>query len=61
MASHSSILAGIIPWTEVLVGYSPWGRKELDTTEKLSILAYTYIHTTCICSQFMMSFNEQDW
>ena len=21
------------PWTERLVGYSPWDRKELDTTE----------------------------
>ena len=24
-----------IPWTEGLVGCSPWGRKELDTTERL--------------------------
>ena len=31
MATHSSILAWRIPWTEV--GYSPRGRKELDTTE----------------------------
>ena len=30
MATHSSILAGSIPWTE---GYSPWGRKESDMTE----------------------------
>ena len=30
MATHSSILAWRIPWTE---GYSPWGRKESDTTE----------------------------
>ena len=30
---HSSILAWRIPWTEGLVGYSPWGRKELDMTE----------------------------
>ena len=22
-------------WTEELVGYNPWGRKELDTTERL--------------------------
>ena len=29
MATHSSILAWEIPWTE---GYSPWSRKELDTT-----------------------------
>ena len=35
MAIHSSILAWKIPWTEELAGYSPWGRKELDTTEQL--------------------------
>ena len=33
MATHSSILAFKIPWRRNLVGYSPWGRKELDTTE----------------------------
>ena len=34
MAPHSSILAWRISWTErSLVGYSPWGLKELDTTE----------------------------
>ena len=27
MATHSRILAWEIPWTEELVGYSPWGRK----------------------------------
>ena len=32
MATHSSILAWKIPWTE---GYSPWGCKELDMTERL--------------------------
>ena len=31
MATHSSILAWRIPWTESLVGYSSWGHKELDT------------------------------
>ena len=35
MASHSSILAWKIPWTQSLVGYHPWGCKELDTTELL--------------------------
>ena len=35
MATHSSILAWKIPWMEEPVGYSPWGRKELDTTEWL--------------------------
>ena len=33
MATHSSSLAWRIPWTEDLAGYSPWGHKELDTTE----------------------------
>ena len=36
MATHSSILAWRIPWTEEPgVGYSPQGRKESDTTEWL--------------------------
>ena len=33
MAIHSSILAWRMPWTEEPGGYSPWGHKELDTTE----------------------------
>ena len=33
MATHSSILAWRIPWTEELVGYSLWGCKETDMTE----------------------------
>ena len=33
MATHSSTLAWKIPWTEE--HSSPWGRKELDTTERL--------------------------
>ena len=33
MATHSSILAWRIPWTEELAGYSPWGQEELETTE----------------------------
>ena len=35
MAVHSSTVAWKIPWTEKPVGYSPWGRKESDTTERL--------------------------
>ena len=35
MATHSSTLAWKIPWTEELVGYSPWGHKESDMTERL--------------------------
>ena len=34
-ATHSSILAWRIPWIEEPVGYSPRGRKESDTTERL--------------------------
>ena len=34
MATHSSILAWDIPWTEKPGGlYSPWDCKESDTTE----------------------------
>ena len=34
MAIHSSTLAWKIPWTEEPGRlYSPWGRKELDTTD----------------------------
>ena len=33
LATRSSILAWKIPWTEEPGGYSPWGRKESDTTE----------------------------
>ena len=34
MATHSSILAWRIPWTEEPVGYSPQGWKESDTWQK---------------------------
>ena len=37
MATHSSILAWRIPWTEEPgTGCSPWGCKELDTTARLT-------------------------
>ena len=32
MATHSSILACRIPWTEEPGGLQSWGRKESDTT-----------------------------
>ena len=34
MATHSSILAWRIPWTEEPGSYSPWGHKESDATER---------------------------
>ena len=39
MATHSSILAWKIPWAEEPGGlHSPWDPKELDTTERLTLL-----------------------
>ena len=37
MATHSSVLVWRIPWTDGPGGYSPWGCRELDTTEQLSL------------------------
>ena len=42
MATHASILAWRIPWTEELGGLSPWGHKKLDMTEWLT---HTHTHT----------------
>ena len=36
-ATHSSILAWRIPWREEPGGVRPWGLKELDTTEWLTL------------------------
>ena len=41
MATRSSILTWKIPLTVGLVGYSPWGHKELDTTEH-AYMQYLY-------------------
>ena len=43
MATHFSILAWEIPWTEEPGGYSPRGHKELDKTEQLSTHTITYM------------------
>ncbi|CAI9179762.1 unnamed protein product [Rangifer tarandus platyrhynchus] len=45
MATHSSILAWRIPWTEEsLVGYSRWGCKEPDTTKKVTHNCFTILY-----------------
>ena len=36
-AIHCSILTWGIPWTQSMVGYSPWSHKELDTTDQLTL------------------------
>ena len=40
VATLSSILAWRIPCTEEPGGYSPWGHKESDTTEQVSVYYY---------------------
>ena len=45
MATHSSILAWEIPWSEEPDGLQSMGHKELDTTEQLNNKHNTvYIH-----------------
>ena len=41
MATHSSILTWRSPWTEETGGYSPWGCKGLDVTERLTVSPFT--------------------
>ena len=43
IATHSSILAWRIHGQRSLVGYSPWGGKESDTTELLTLSLSFYI------------------
>ena len=43
MATHSSILAWKIPWTEELGGFSPGDHEESNVTEQLSV--HTHTHT----------------
>ena len=47
MAAHSSIRAWRISWM-----YSPWGRKELDMTERLS-LKKSICKSVCCMSEWM--------
>ena len=36
-ATHCSVLAWEIPWTEEPGSYSPWGHKESDSAERLRV------------------------
>ena len=70
MATHSSILAQRIPWTEEPGGLQSMGHKESDTTEQLS----PFLFCTCIifffgggsggggvlCSMWDLSFPTRD-
>ena len=42
MATHSSTLAWKVTWTEEHGGLQSMGRKELDTTERLSLTTLTH-------------------
>ena len=46
MAIHSSILPGKSHGQRSLEGYSPWGRKELDTTERLHFISLSQKNIT---------------
>ena len=48
MATHSSILAWRIQGQRKLTGYSPWGHKELDTTEWLT---HTHANDTTLTAE----------
>ena len=43
MATHSSILPGECHGQRILVGYSPWGHKESDTTKATTSQLYYLI------------------
>ena len=49
MATHSSILAWGIPWTEELVGYSPQVHKESNTTEASEHAHARHLYRACLC------------
>ena len=54
MTIHSTILAWRIPWNSQrsLLGYSPWGRKELDTTEQLTLSLFTTLKASWVIQQW---------
>ena len=44
MATHSSILAWRVPWTEEPGRLQSQGHKESDTTEQLTLSLFVYTH-----------------
>ena len=53
MATHTSILAWRIPWTEEPGGLQSIGRKELDTTEVTE-------HSTALCNPFQEALDSTE-
>ena len=68
-AIHFSILVWKIPWSEEPDGYSPWGPKESDKTEWLSMhvnqnygeISPTPVRMVIIKSLQMMNAGEDVW
>ena len=44
MATHSIILPWQVSWTEKTGGLQPWGPKESETTEQLTLYVHTYTY-----------------
>ena len=56
MATHSSVLAWRIPWTEEpTAGYSPWDCKKLDTIEQLTLSLFFYFLWVTKSSQSLVT------
>ena len=55
MATHSSILAGEFHGQRSLAGYSPWGFKESDMTERLTLSLTSHRIDMCISFPFFNS------
>ena len=49
MATDSSILAWRIPWTEKLVGYSPWNHKEYMHCSFLNLVVISTLTSAFTC------------
>ena len=55
MATHSSILAWEIPWTEEPGGLQSTGHKELNSTEQLTLSLWLVAHNPVHVGVFMIS------
>ena len=58
MAPHASTLAWKIHGWRSLVGCSPWGCKELDTTERLHFHYDKYMDTSYILKKLDVLYNN---
>ena len=52
MATHSSTLAWKSHGLKSLVGYSPWGHKELDTIERLHLTLHAFNSQELLSAEF---------